>query len=82
LLRISTDRTSACIPGINLRPLTNELGGRLDYNQPSCQTAKLMVSTKASMLVILPQNVCSKNENDLHRENHSHDAHAFTRWNV
>ncbi len=26
----------AYIPDLNLRPLTNELGGRLDYGQPFC----------------------------------------------
>jgi len=46
---------------VDLRPLTNKLGGRLDYDQPACNSSETKC-TRAKGAIWLLQNVCSVNE--------------------
>ena len=46
---------------VNLRLLTNKLGGRLDYDQPACNSSETK-RTRAKGAIWLLQNVCSVNE--------------------
>jgi hypothetical protein len=46
---------------LDLRPLTNQLDRRLDYDQPVCNSSETK-RTRAKDAIWLLQNVCSVNE--------------------
>ena len=83
-LIVARNITKCCVgsaPDLDLRPLTNKLGGRLDYDQPVCKAS----SDAMHMSERCASDSCKTftvKMSPLHVGQRSQHAHAFTRRSV